>query len=111
MQICFHVFKNQIQVLIVFGLENLMHFDYIGVIELMEENYLSVGSLSISGMLKGVKDLFQSHGLAGRFVSNFPDMAVRAATNLFDECIFFKDVGLDFLCHFLSNSFNFRIRN
>lgn len=46
-EVCFHVLKDQVQVLVVLGLKNLVHLHDVGVVQLVQENYLAVGSLGI----------------------------------------------------------------
>jgi hypothetical protein len=44
--------------------------------KLLEDLYLAVGALSISGMLECIEDLFECENSFGRLLFYFPDMAV-----------------------------------
>jgi len=60
MKISLHEFEYQIQIFVVFGPNYLMKFDYVGVIKLLQQTYLSKGPLSVSGVLKGIEYFFES---------------------------------------------------
>jgi hypothetical protein len=58
MQVSFHEIKNHVEILVVLCLDHLLQFDYVLVVlELLQENNLPECSLSICGIVEGVKNL------------------------------------------------------
>ena len=47
MQICFHILKDQVQVFIVLGTDHSVKFYNVLMVDLMQEDYLAIGTLSI----------------------------------------------------------------
>lgn len=58
MQICFHKLEHQIQILLVFGLVNLIQAYDIWVLQLVQDFNFTVGTLSIYRISKCVKNFF-----------------------------------------------------
>ena len=82
MEICFHEFEEQVDIFVVIGADSIMQLDDVGVLELLQNLDLPVGSLGISGVLKGIEDLLQSHHLLRPLVLHLPHVPVRARTHL-----------------------------
>lgn len=57
-EICFHEFEYQVQIFIVLGSNDSVKFDDVFVINLVEKDDFAVGTLSISGVLKGIEYFF-----------------------------------------------------
>ena len=83
MQICFHKLEYQIQILIVLCFYYVMQFDDIIVIELVQKHDFTIGSLSISRVLKSIEYFFKCQSLTVLFVCDFPDMSIGPTTNFF----------------------------
>jgi hypothetical protein len=77
-QICFHIFKDEVNVFVVFSGDGFVQLYYIGVIELPQDFYLAIGALGVSGVLKGVEYLFECEYFFCIFLFNFPNVAVSA---------------------------------
>ena len=69
------------------------------MVQLLEEHYLTVCSLCICRIWKGVKIFFKGFYCFGLPVYNFPDVSVGSTTYFFDELVLFKDMWLYFLGH------------
>ena len=72
-----------------------MQLDYVRMLELFENFNLSVGTLSIGGVLKCIKDLLESIDPLGRFLFNFPDMSVGPRANLLKNSESFEEMAFD----------------
>jgi len=74
MQVGFHVFKYQIDVSVIFCLQDIQQSDNIlMVVDLLQEHDFAKRSLSICCVLERVKDLFQGNDIAGLLVDRFPN--------------------------------------
>ena len=74
-----HVLEDEIDVSGGERGEDLVEFDYVGVIDLFEDGNLTEGSLGISAVLEGLEDFFEGEELGGLIgFANFPDMPVRS---------------------------------
>jgi hypothetical protein len=99
MQICFHEFKHQVQVLLILGLEHSVQFDNILMIELFQNGHLAISPLRINGVTKRIEYFFECESFAGAFLLYFPYMAVGTAAHLLVEGVFAEDVGFDLFGH------------
>lgn len=77
-QVGLHVLKNQIEILVIFGADDVEQLDYVVVIEFVQVADLSVGSLRVYGVLEGVEYFFESESGVGLAIRNFPDVTVGA---------------------------------
>lgn len=62
MQIRFHVLEHQVEVFVVLGANHLFESDYVGVLDFVEQGYLSEGALCVGGVLESIKYLFKGEG-------------------------------------------------
>lgn len=95
MEIGFHVFEQDIDILVVICSNGLKNLYNVGVLKLFEDLYLTVRSLGISSMLKGVKYFLQGKDAFGWLFLNFPDVSVGTWSDLFEDCEAFKEVAFD----------------
>lgn len=69
------------------------------MLELLQEHDLAVRSLGVSRVLERIKNLLQSQRAVSLLVAHLPDVPVGPTTNLLQQLVTFKDVGLDFVLH------------
>lgn len=100
MQIRFHELEHKIKILVVLSSDYLMKFDNVWVVELLKEDNLAKGALSICGMLERIKNFLESESVAGLLVGDFPDVAVRSTAHLLEKSIFLEDMCFHLFCHF-----------
>jgi hypothetical protein len=64
MQISFHEIEDHVKIFIILRLDNVEESNYVFItIQFLKEHDLPEGSLSISGVVEGVKDLFERDNL------------------------------------------------
>lgn len=103
MQICFHEIKDQIDILVILGFNQLLQADYIWMtIKLSQENNLSESSLSIRGILKSIKNFLNCNNIFIVLIDRFPDYSISPFTKLLKNLELFKNMGLNFLSHLIS---------
>ncbi len=73
MEIGFHKVEEKIDVFCVFGFKDCYEIYNVRVLELFEVHDFSVGSLSIGGVLKGIKNFLDCVFFGGLFVLDFID--------------------------------------
>ena len=79
MEVSVHEIKHQINVSIVFSPYNVLKSnDVFMPIQFLKENDLSESSLSISGILKGVKVFLKSHYFLRLLVYSLPNYTIRS---------------------------------
>jgi hypothetical protein len=91
--------KHKVQIALICGLDDFMQFDNIFMLHLMKKRNFTVGSLGISGVLKGVKYFFKGLNLLGLFISDFPYMTVGATAEEFFGFVELKHMGFDVFGH------------
>ena len=64
MKVSLHELEDKVEILIIFSPDDLVQFDDVGVVELLQERNLSKGALSIGGVLESIEDLFQCQGIS-----------------------------------------------
>ena len=79
------MFKDKIDISIILSLDNFFKFDDVGMVEFHQKHYLSVGSLCICRIIKGIKILFECFNLLTFFICNFPDMSIGPTTYFPDD--------------------------
>ena len=84
-QICLHKLKYQVNVLAIICSQSIIKLYYIRVLCLLQNFNFTVCALSISGMLKGVKDFFESVDFFGGFLLYFPDMTIGTGSYFFND--------------------------
>lgn len=99
MKVSLHELEDKVEILIIFSPDDLVQFDDVGVVELLQERNLSKGALSIGGVLESIEDLFQCQGISWFFICNFPDVAVGTTAYLFDEGVFLENMCFNLFCH------------
>ena len=75
-EICFHELKDQVQIFIILGSNNSVQFYNIFTINLVKKDDFAIGTLSVSGVLKGIEYIFYSKEFTCFNLINFPDMSV-----------------------------------
>mmetsp|Transcript_35640 Transcript_35640/g.57417 ORF Transcript_35640/g.57417 Transcript_35640/m.57417 type:complete len:443 (+) Transcript_35640:359-1687(+) len=100
MQIRLHVVADEVNVLIIVGLEHIQQpYDVFVAVEFLQEHDLAESSLRIGGVLEGVEALLQGNNLASLFVDGFPDDTVSSASKLLNDLVLSEHVPVDFLAH------------
>ena len=84
-QVCLHVLKKQVDVLVVLRPNAIVQFDDIGMVQLPQDLYLSVGALRIGGVLKGIEYLLQREHATCPLLFHLPDVAVRPTAHLLEQ--------------------------
>lgn len=95
-KVSFHIFEHQVEVFIIFGTDHLLQTNNGAVLQFIQEGDLAEGTLSISGVLKCIENLFEGEGVAGFAVGDLPDMAVSSTAHFLEQAILLKDVGFYF---------------
>ncbi len=103
MQVDLHIFEHQIDIFVVICLYDVVQLDYVLVVELLQEHYLSVGTLGVSRVLERIENLLEGQDLPRLFILNLPDMSVCPTAYLFEQIIAFQYVMLYFLFHVIDN--------
>ena len=65
MQICFHILKKYVDIFVIVSSDGLIQSYDVGMLQLFQNLYLTVGPLSVSCMLKSIKNLFESENSFG----------------------------------------------
>ena len=99
MQVCLHVFEQEIDVFVIFCSVEAFEANYVGMIELPEEHYFSKSSLRISRMLKSVKNLFKGQNFPCTSILHLPDMAISSRTQFLDDFITPENVCFNLFRH------------
>jgi hypothetical protein len=99
MQVDVHVLEDQVDVLVVAGPDYFLEPDDVGVPQLPEEHYFSVGALRVGGVGKGVEVLLEGLHLFGFLVGDLPDVSIGPTAYLFGDMVLFKHVRFNFLGH------------
>lgn len=103
MEIYIHMFKDKVDVLIIFCTDRAFKANDVRMLQLPEEHDLSIGTLRIGGVRKSIEVLLQSLDLLALPVNNLPNMAICATTDLLDHLIVLKDVGFYLICHLIND--------
>lgn len=91
-----HIFEDEVDVFPILSLDSFSKFDDVVMIELPQYGNLAICSLSVSRMLKSVKDFFECQGLLGHSVLNLPDVTICPTPNLFQQIKPLQNVWFDF---------------
>ena len=78
-----------------------MQLNNVGIMNFLEKDDLAVGPLGVGWMLEGIEYFLQGLGLSRLLIGHLPYYPVGSAADLFYDGVSFKNVGLDFLWHFL----------
>lgn len=81
-QICLHKLEEQVDVLVIISPDGIVQLDDVGVLELLQNLDLAIGTLGIRRMLECIEDLLQGHHLLGPLVFHLPHMTVGTRTHL-----------------------------
>ena len=106
-EIRFDKFENQIQIFVILSLEYVMELDDIIVFELRKEHDFAVGTLSVSGVLESIENLFKRKYLSSFFIWDLPDVSVGATSDFFEQLILCQDVRFYLICHKRVEKINF----
>ena len=82
-----------------------MQLDYVRVVKLGQDHQLSIGSLSISGVLEGVEYFLEGVGGFGATIDGLPYMTVRPAAHQFFRFVKTENVLFDLFTHRNRNIF------
>ena len=102
-QVCLHVIEKKIQVLVVLCPYYSVQFDYVIVIQLVQDRNFAVGALCIHIIVKGVKYLLKSAFLAIFFVDYLPYVSIGSTAEQFLYLEESQQFGLYFFAHFFGN--------
>lgn len=94
-QVCLHVLKKQINVLVVLRANGIVELDDIGVVQLAQDLYLAVGALRVGGVLESIEYLLQRQHATRPLLFHLPDVAVGTGTHLLYHCETTQDVRLE----------------
>jgi hypothetical protein len=67
------------------------------MLDFIQKHYLTVSTLCVGGVLKGIKVLLECMYSFMFFVDDFPDNAVSTTTYFFDNIVSEGDVRLNFI--------------
>ena len=93
-QVDVHELEKDINVLFRVRSDHPPNLYYVRVLQFLEEHYLSVSALGISGVLKSIKIFLEGIGLAVTTISYFPNDAIRTTANLLTDVKALEDVRL-----------------
>lgn len=96
-QVNIHMLEDQVDVLTIFCFDHLFQHDDVGVLQLHQKHYFSVGPLRVSRVIKRIEIFLQSLCLIGPAVDHFKHMPVCSTADLLDNFEPSQHVGLDFL--------------
>lgn len=91
-QIDIHMFKDQIDVLIILGSNGTFKINDIRMLQLSEEHDLSIGTLRISRVRKSIEVFLQSPHLFALTIDHLPNMTICTTADLLDHLVTLKDV-------------------
>lgn len=78
MQVSLHILENKVEIACIICFDDPFQFDYVEVVELMQNRNLAVGSLSIYIILKSVKYFLESIVFSWLFMYDSPHMSIGA---------------------------------
>jgi hypothetical protein len=90
--IAFHELEHKVYVIAVFGRKGILQSNHICMLDMGEQTYFSVYTLSIDFVLKGHKDFFDGEYLSGLSAAYFPNVSVCSAADLGDDLEALLDV-------------------
>lgn len=94
-----HMLKDQVNVPVILSLDNLLKTDYVRVRELHQKHNFSIRSLSVSRIIKSVEIFLERLDFPALTIYHFPDMAISAAADFFDDLKAGHNVSLHFFAH------------
>ena len=96
MQVCLHVFKGEVNVAVIVGLEHVAQLhDVLVPPHLLQEYDFPKRPLRIRRVLEGIEDLLQSDYLPGFFVTGLPHDAIGPLPQFLYQVVLFGDVLVD----------------
>ena len=101
MQIDIHMVENYVYVHIGIGFMQFNKPNNILMMELLEEKYLSISTLCISGITKCIKIFLQSQYLSSYSILNLINVSVGTAADFLQNFILSKDVMFYLITHFV----------
>lgn len=81
----------------IFGNEDLMKLDDVGVLYFFEDGDFPKGSLSIRSMLERFEYFFEGIGFSIGLMEDFPDVAIGTRAKFLDNLVSVQDGELDSL--------------
>ena len=82
-QVSIHEIKDKVNIPIILCSDHVLQPDDVLVADkFLQEDNLTEGSLSVSGILEGVEVLLEGDNLLGALIDGFPDNTVRALSQL-----------------------------
>lgn len=125
-EICFHVFKYEVNVFIIISADHIVQLYYILVLQLLEEHYLAKCSLGICCVLKSIENFFEGESffclsfnnskfnkmvtflfflffLMEKLLFLLKDYTVGAFPEFLNNFVLFNYVLFDLFCHYFNN--------
>ena len=94
-----HVLEDEVDVPVVFGPDDLLQFDDVGVAQLHQKHDFPVGPLGVGRVIKRIEVLLEGFHLFALLVGHFPDVAVSPAADLLDDVESGQNVRFYVLAH------------
>ena len=98
-QVDVHVLKYQVNINVIISSNDLFQLDNVGMLQFHEKHNLSVSSLGVCRVIKGVKIFFKGFNFFVLVVDYFPYMTVCATADFFEYFELAEDVGLEVFSH------------
>ncbi len=92
--------KDEVNIFIVLGSDDVVDLDDIFVFELFEEHDFAIGSLGVGGVGKCIEVLFECFQLFGFSIGDFPNNAICSTSYFFAGLIKGEHMRLNFVRHF-----------
>jgi hypothetical protein len=106
MQVRLHEIEHQVQILVIFRLNDILQSDDISMVShLLQEHNFPESALGISSIMESIEYLLQGNSLLSLLIACFPDYSVSALPQLLLYVVLLKNMWLDFISHF--NQLNF----
>ena len=75
-QVCLHILKDQIEVLVILRTDNIMQFNYVFMVQFVQIANFAICALGVDGVLEGVKNFFKRKCGVCFAVCDLPDVTV-----------------------------------
>lgn len=102
MQVRLHEVKDQVDILVILGPDQVLKADDVGVaVELAQEDDFAEGALCVGCVLEGIEHLLYCYDRFGLLVQRLPHHPVGALPQFLHDLVLPQDVGLYFFGHFV----------
>ena len=102
MKISLHVLKYNVNIFAILTYKHFIDGNNIWMMKLNKEHDFSVGSLSISRIMKCIEVFLKSFYPFGFAVNYFKNMAIGSTSNLLNNFVSVFNVKIDVLRHFMN---------